>query len=87
MDEILAFLSKCPLPWLASSERRSVISLGANSLQVYKRYANILLSKLKMFFKDAPEMGRLHSSMNKAVIILLFKPGKVSLSLDSYRPI
>lgn len=65
-------------------------SPGADELpvEVYKRYAGVLLPRLRFFFfLEALETAYLPPSMIEAVIVLILKPDKDSLSPVSYRPI
>lgn len=55
--------------------------------EMYKRYSESLLPTFLATLNDAVRRGALPTSMRKAIIVVLPKPGKDPLLPDSYRPI
>lgn len=78
-DELLEALALSPSGKSSGADRLSV--------EVYKKYADLLIPHLKAVFTDALKLGRLLPSMNEAVVILLIKPDKGYLLPDSHWPI
>lgn len=56
-------------------------------LEIFKEYSEILLPELLAVYRAALEEGRLPDSMRQANIVVILKPGKDPLMVDSYRPI
>lgn len=69
---------------MANSKSRGTDRLP---VEVYKRYSEPLLPVLLATLNDAVGRGTLPSSMSEVIIVVLPKPGKDPLLLDSYRPI
>lgn len=53
----------------------------------YKAFGELLLPKMLGVFNAAFDVGKLPESMNEAIIIVLLKPDKDPVNLESYRPI
>lgn len=64
--------------WMRWLSRHLVSPPGAEGLlvEVSKRYAEILVPHLKIVLLDAFDLRSLPPLMNKAIFILLLKPGK-----------
>lgn len=56
-------------------------------MEVYTQYGEAILPKLLEVFNSSFKSGRLPTTMTRANIILLLKPGKDPVDPSSYRPI